>query len=481
MNIDERVESVINKITGGISALTYGYFSHINGGTLIKVSSASETEVVDKDNIGNLNCSTNILNKLIGKYKNTFNTQLSVNNTVCNPKYIPSNCIMKDKNGYIQHGAKTELYLDYPIVNIGKTVSTDTTFGFDITKYKYNSYNIIYNYYKSTNDTTKTSITDMKYIDSHLNIVDTDNTLYGIISLKSINGYSKLRSAINSGSIKYISNKFSGKSINDIFCRYIKFTSGSTHYIAITTDLMHFTTYKIIGSNYSFAFKDGILFMYISSKDAVAMITRHPITNKLITIDGNDPENTTDYTKPYYRLIEIPFLKKYYKYSGKHVKNVAIGVIGTLTTSTSVFGVGRYPSDYTLLINVFDKVYRIGVPNFNANNIKACNTKRLQEFYTSTEQNSTALDNMNIISQIVSRYNSSTTSLSCNTNYRHFDNIIDSNLNMTVTQMNTGYDSDVDESAITVNNNLSNYTHMGVNSISDLSTPDFVIYPNVTY
>ena len=69
MNIDERVELVINKITGGISALTYGYFSHINGGTLIKVSSASETEVVDKDNIGNLNCSTNILNKLIGKYK----------------------------------------------------------------------------------------------------------------------------------------------------------------------------------------------------------------------------------------------------------------------------------------------------------------------------------------------------------------------------------------------------------------------------
>ena len=52
---------------------------------------------------------------------------------------------------------------------------------------------------------------------------------------------------------------------------------------------------------------------------------------------------------------------------------------------------------------------------------------------------------------------------------------------MTVTQMNTGYDSDVDESTITVNNNLSNYTHMGVNSISDLSSPDFVIYPNVTY
>ena len=88
---------------------------------------------------------------------------------------------------------------------------------------------------------------------------------------------------------------------------------------------------------------------------------------------------------------------------------------------------------------------------------------------------------MNINSQIISRYNSSTTSLSCNTNYRHFDNIIDSNLNMTVTQLDTGYDSDVDESTITVNNNLSNYTHMGVNSISDLSSPDFVIYPNVTY
>ena len=481
MNIDERVESVINKITGGISALTYGYFSHINGGTLIKVSSASETEVVDKDNIGNLNCSTNILNKLIGKYKNTFNSQLSINDTVCDPKYIPCNCIMKDKNGYIQHGAKTELYLDYPIVNIGKTVSTDTTFGFDITKYKYNSYNIIYNYYKSTNDTTKTSITDMKYIDSHLNIVDTDNTLYGIISLKSINGYRKLRSAINSGSIKYISNKFSGKSINDIFCRYIKFTSGSTHYIAITTDLMHFTTYKIIGSNYSFAFKDGILFMYISSKDAVAMITRHPITNKLITIDGNDPENTTDYTKPYYRLIEIPFLKKYYKYSGKHVKNVAIGVIGTMSNSTSIFGRYKYPSDCTLLINVFDKVYRIGVPNFNADNILANNSKRLQEFYTSDEQTSDNMNNILPVSSIIGKYDSSTTNISCNINSRHFDVVTDSNINITTDQMNIGYDSDIDETAPTTNKFISNYTYCGANSLSDLSTPASVIYPNANY
>ena len=43
--------------------------------------------------------------------------------------------------------------------------------------------------------------------------------------------------------------------------------------------------------------------------------------------------------------------------------------------------------------------------------------------------------------------------------------------------MNTGYDFDVDESVTPRNKNISNYTFVGANSISDLSTPNSSIYP----
>ena len=245
--------------------------------------------------------------------------------------------------------------------------------------------------------------------------------------------------------------------------------------------MMSFTTYQLPEDNYSFGIMNGTIYMYIPSKDSIAMITRHPVTTDVITMDGNDPENTTDYTKPYYRLIEIPFLKKYYKYSGKHVKNVAIGVIGTMSNSTSIFGSYKYPSDCTLLINVFDKVYRIGVPNFNADNILANNSKRLQEFYTSDEQTSDNMNNIRPVSSIIGKYDSSTTNISCNINSRHFDVVIDSNINITTDQMNVGYDSDIDETAPTTNKFISNYTYCGANSLSDLSTPASVIYPNANY
>ena len=334
-----------------------------------------------------------------------------------------------------------------------------------------------------SNSKVKMLSSNSRYLNQYLEIPDCSSN----ISTDLITASQVLKDAINNGTVKFISNKFDNSSSwsdynNEQFYKYLVFNDESyNYYLAITSDLMSFTTYKIPTSNYSFTVMNGVLFIYLPNKDSIVMITRHPNTTDVIEIDGNDPENMTDYTKPYYRLIEIPFLKKYYKYSGKHVKNVAIGAIGTLSNNTTLFGSYKYPADCTLLINVFNKVYRIGVPMFNANNIKACNTKRLQEFYTSDEQTTENLDNMTPISQVLSKYDSSDTAISCNINHRHFDIITDSNINITVDQMNTGYDSDIDETAPTTNKYLSNYTYVGANSLTDLSNPAFVLYPNAIY
>ena len=109
--------------------------------------------------------------------------------------------------------------------------------------------------------------------------------------------------------------------------------------------IMHKYCKKVAGensANYSFAIKTGILFIYLPEKDSIAMITRHPITTDIIGIDGNDPENMTDYTKPYYRLIEIPFLKKYMAElladSGQRTR---IGAKPTVILVVGVNGVGK--------------------------------------------------------------------------------------------------------------------------------------------
>ena len=64
---------------------------------------------------------------------------------------------------------------------------------------------------------------------------------------------------------------------------------------------------------------------------------------------------------------------------------------------------------------------------------------------------------------------------------KNFDIITDSNINITADQMNIGYDSDIDETAPTANKYLSNYTYVGANSLTDLSDPTFVLYPNAIY
>ncbi len=639
------------KINGVVAALTYGYFSHMSKAGISSVSVTDESNKIQLSNIGKSNCGTNAIKTLVHGFQVAYNTNLINDDTVCDPKDIPNNCMIKDKNGYIQKGCSDELYIDYPINNIGKknamswtegtisstsrnwqsvcygndkfvtvaynskyfaystdginwtegtisstnrlwqsvcygngkfvavgqsnnyfaystdginwtegTISSTSrawysvcygndkfvtvayssnyfaystdginwtegtisntsrkwysvcygndkfvavawntnyfaycfyypTINYDSTEISYNSRNILNSYQNDSflsNIQTKIPSSNTIYIDQYLNILDS-STNYGNIPINTITGSQVLKDTITNGTVKFIANKFYVSSSwsdynNEQFYRYLIFNdSNDNYYLAITSDMMSFTTYQLPEDNYSFGIMNGTIYMYIPEKDSIAMITRHPVTTDVITIDGNDPENTTDYTKPYYRLIEIPFLKKYYKYSGKHVKNVAIGVIGTMSNSTSIFGSYKYPSDCTLLINVFNKLYRIGVPNFNADNILANNSKRLQEFYTSDEQTSDNMNNILPVSSIIGKYDSSTTNISCNINSRHFDVVTDSNINITTDQMNIGYDSDIDETAPTTNKFISNYTYCGANSLSDLSTPASVIYPNANY
>ena len=84
---------------------------------------------------------------------------------------------------------------------------------------------------------------------------------------------------------------------------------------------------------------------------------------------------------------------------------------------------------------------------------------------------------MKSISQLMCKYSSSITNITCGIYHRHTNYIVTSDLNITTDQMNTGYDFDVDESVTPRNKNISNYTFVGANSISDLSTPNSSIYP----
>ncbi len=764
MELKEDLNVIQEKLNGAVSTLIYEYFSHINQAGINSVTIPNDTISIKISDIGKTTCGTETLRGIIHGYQVAFNSQLINDDTVCDPKYIPCNCIMKDKNGYIQYGAGDELYLDYPIneadngiwvegaisstrrhwksicygndkfvavaqdsnvfiystdgitwtegflpsdrnwysicygngkfvvmtfndryftystdgitwtlgsfsssrywtsvcygngkfvavasdnfaystdginwtegtisstsrrwesvcygndkfvaVNDsgyfaystdginwtesrisdtdrrwesvcygnGKFVTVTTNsnyfayssdgitwtegtisdtsrwwnsicygndkfvaisnskyfaystdcinwtestisntsrrwisvcYGNDkfvaITEYEnyydnyfaYNTGIISYHYDQSINmynsrafisnpgnyatSNTKVKISSNYYLNQYLEIIDSNNNVCAKLS-NIINSSQVLKDAVNNGSIKFIFNRLND-SKNDYsieqFFRYLLFDdSDGNHYIAVTSDLINYSTYKLNSTKYSFAIKTGILFIYIPGKDSVAMITRHPNIKDIIEIDGNDPENMTDYTKPYYRLIEIPFLKKYYKYSGKHVTNVAIGIIGAISTNTSIFGSNRYLSDYTLLVNVFNKTYRIGIPNYNMDDIKTVSAKKLQEIYTSNEQTSDNLTNMKNVSQAMVYYDSSDTNLSCNINSRHFSIVTDSNLNITIDNMTRGYDFDTDETAPALNKNISNYTFVGANSLSDLSTPASVIYPNINY
>ena len=117
MGFSDRATSAQLNLTGAVSALTYGYLSHMNNVGIDPITIPNDDIQIDKTNIGNPDIGTETLRGIIHGYQVAFNSQLITDDTICDPKYIPCNCIMKDKSGYIQYGTGDELYLDYPINN----------------------------------------------------------------------------------------------------------------------------------------------------------------------------------------------------------------------------------------------------------------------------------------------------------------------------------------------------------------------------
>ena len=210
--------------------------------------------------------------------------------------------------------------------------------------------------------------------------------------------------------------------------------------------------------------------MHIPEKDAVAMITRHPTNTIINIIDGNDPENMTDYNKPYYRLIELPFLKKYYKYSGKHVQNVKLGISTYIDADSPVVD----PlTDNTLIVTVFNKIYSIGIPNWVSNNLNAQNNKCFNSTFKVDSTESDATTGMQK-SAIFTTYgnDSNKVIVDCiTTRNGNVTNILNYNFD------NPEYDKPADESTTS----MTNMMRYQFNNIADTTEPDNAIYPVTTY
>ena len=769
MDLKERVNVVQAKMNGAVAALTYGYFAHMNdaGGTVVDIG--TDLKAVDNENINNSACSSEMLRGLVHAFTDNYKGKLTLDETVCDPKYIPSNCIMKDKYGYMQRGAAAELSIDYPLTDSKKhdwteTFVSDTSRGWGSVCYgdgkfvavasksyfaysmdgitwtegkisdtsrnwesvcygngKFVAVSYQYNYFAYSTDginwiETNNGLTSRRRWqsvcygnDKFVAVADSSNyfaystdgitwtetsnglssrTWYSVcygnnkfvtvaggttntnyfaystdginwiegtisstsrrwnsvcygngkyVAVESWDGYFAYSTdgitwtegtisdasrdwysvcygngkfvVVDSGtnyfaystdgitwtegtisntwrswcSICYGNNKFIIVASNNNYFAYYKpncdfnicdsfkikdksytrigitnaimpnisdidgtfinmfhdhiknyypdrnigvityndknipamlnniikngmsmfiltFDENDTYkkdyyadqnykymlafddsnnkdYFIITNDLLHYTTYDVTALDRDYiSFKNGIIFIYLPEKDAVAMITRHPHTTDINTIDGNDPENMTDITKPYYRLIEIPFLKNYYKYTGKHVKNVKICVKPFIDNDNEVY------TDCTLLINVFDRVYKIGIPNYIDRSDKYVNDKRLQNFYTSTTQTLDQINDRNCISSLlnITDLNTEYINYSIFNNYNNY--IYNTNhLKITIDEMNYGYDHDADNTRVQTYNIVNNYTNTGYGSFGDIPEKDYVYLPTAIY
>ena len=625
MDLKSRMNAVQAKMNGIVAALTYGYMAHINNAGANIIDIGEDTNAVNSSNIENSACSSEMLRGLVHAFQDSYKGELAVDSTVCDPKYIPWNCVMKDKNGITQRGAAADLFIDYPYATNGghqfsdgwtegtisstsrnwyspcygngkyvivvfnsnyfaystdginwtegmisdtsrnwmsvcygngKFVAVANTYSYfaystdginwtegTISSTSRNWHSVCYGNGKyvaiaydsntfaystdginwtestisstnrswksvcygngkfvtvSTNSTyiayiytgqydynlipsdaiqelSATDITHNSIITGNQSDIDAgliifnhnNNSIYGAIPFGSIVAPQILKDAIQANQVKFITKKYKDGYLNDQFYRYLTFTDNGTSYIGITNDMMHFTVYNITGS---YAFRDGVILMHIPEKDAIAMITRHPTNTIVNVIDGNDPENMTDYDKPYYRLIELPFLKKYYKYSGKHVQNVKLGI----STHIDVDSLVVDPlTDDTLIVTVFNKIYSIGIPNWTSNNLTAYNNKRFNSIFKvdSTESDATtgmkkstiftAYENNGnkVIADCITTRNGSVTNI---LNY-DFDN--------------PEYDKPADESTTSMTN-MMRYQY---NDLNDTAEPDNVIYPVTTY
>ena len=718
MDLKSRVNAVQAKMNGIVAALTYGYMAHINNAGANIIDIGTDTNAVNSTNIENSACSSEILRGLVHAFQDSYKGVLAADSTVCDPKYISWNCVMKDKNGITQRGAAADLFIDYPYATKCKnefndewTESTisDTSrnwysvcygngmfvaIAFDSNYFAYstdginwtetnnrltvrpwrsvcygngkfiavasgtnyfaystdgitwtestisdtsrNWYSVCYgkdkfvvvtynsnyfaystncitwtegtisstnrdwrsvcygndkyvviaynsnyfaystngiNWTEGTNSSTSRSLysacygngmfvavainsnyfaystdginwtestisstsrywysvcygnnkyiavaynydenndlifgNDFAYIytdyynynlissnstlkDTYTlisNIIDIENnsssisggfitynqnksSICGIIPIGDTVAPEKLKNAIKFDKVKFITKKYSNEYRNDQFYRYLKFTDESgIEYIAITNDLMHFTTYTITGD---YAFRDGVILMHIPEKDAIAVISRHPITTDIITIDGNDPENMSDYTKPYYRLIELPFLKKYYNYSKNHVQNVKLGISTYINSDSPVV---EPLTDDTLIITVFNKIYSIGIPNWASNNLNAQNNKRFNSVFKtdSTETDATTGMQKSIIFTTYGNSNNKVIINCSTTRNGYVTNILNYDFD------NPEYDKSTDKSTTIITTNMMRYQF---NDITDTIEPDNVIYPVTTY
>ena len=716
MDLKSRVNAVQAKMNGAVAALTYGYMAHMNNAGANIIDIGTDTNAVNSTNIENSACSSEILRGLVHAFQDSYKGVLAADSTVCDPKYISWNCVMKDKNGITQRGAAADLFIDYPYATKCKnefndewTESTisDTSrkwysvcygngmfvaIAFDSNYFAYstdginwtetnnrltvrpwrsvcygngkfiavasgtnyfaystdgitwtestisdtsrNWYSVCYgkdkfvvvtynsnyfaystngitwtegtisstnrdwrsvcygndkyvviaynsnyfaystngiNWTEGTNSSTSRSLysacygngmfvavainsnyfaystdginwtedtisgtnrywysvcygnnkyiavaynydenndlifgNDFAYIytnnynlissnstlkDTYTlisNIIDIENnsssisggfitynqnksSICGIIPIGDTVAPEKLKNAIKFDKVKFITKKYSNEYRNDQFYRYLKFTDESgIEYIAITNDLMHFTTYTITGD---YAFRDGVILMHIPEKDAIAVISRHPITTDIITIDGNDPENMSDYTKPYYRLIELPFLKKYYNYSKNHVQNVKLGISTYINSDSPVV---EPLTDDTLIITVFNKIYSIGIPNWASNNLNAQNNKRFNSVFKtdSTESDATTGMQKSIIFTTYGNSNNKVIINCSTTRNGYVTNILNYDFD------NPEYDKSTDKSTTIITTNMMRYQF---NDITDTIEPDNVIYPVTTY
>ena len=716
MDLKSRVNAVQAKMNGAVAALTYGYMAHMNNAGANIIDIGTDTNAVNSTNIENSACSSEILRGLVHAFQDSYKGVLAADSTVCDPKYISWNCVMKDKNGITQRGAAADLFIDYPYATKCKnefndewTESTisDTSrkwysvcygngmfvaIAFDSNYFAYstdginwtetnnrltvrpwrsvcygngkfiavasgtnyfaystdgitwtestisdtsrNWYSVCYgkdkfvvvtynsnyfaystncitwtegtisstnrdwrsvcygndkyvviaynsnyfaystngiNWTEGTNSSTSRSLysacygngmfvavainsnyfaystdginwtestisstsrywysvcygnnkyiavaynydenndlifgNDFAYIytdnynlissnstlkDTYTlisNIIDIENnsssisggfitynqnksSICGIIPIGDTVAPEKLKNAIKFDKVKFITKKYSNEYRNDQFYRYLKFTDESgIEYIAITNDLMHFTTYTITGD---YAFRDGVILMHIPEKDAIAVISRHPITTDIITIDGNDPENMSDYTKPYYRLIELPFLKKYYNYSKNHVQNVKLGISTYINSDSPVV---EPLTDDTLIITVFNKIYSIGIPNWASNNLNAQNNKRFNSVFKtdSTETDATTGMQKSIIFTTYGNSNNKVIINCSTTRNGYVINILNYDFD------NPEYDKSTDKSTTIITTNMMRYQF---NDITDTIEPDNVIYPVTTY
>ena len=599
MDLKSRVNAVQAKMNGAVAALTYGYMAHMNNAGANIIDIGTDTNAVNSTNIENSACSSEILRGLVHAFQDSYKGVLAADSTVCDPKYISWNCVMKDKNGITQRGAAADLFIDYPYATKCKNEFNDEWTESTISDTSRNWYSVCYgngmfvaiafdsNYFAYSTDGMNWTETNNRYTSRHWwmvcygndkfvtiagglndsnyfaystdgmnwtegtisstsrqwrsvcygngkfvavaynydenndlifgndfayiytdyynynlissnstlkdtytlisNIIDIENnsssisggfitynqnksSICGIIPIGDTVAPEKLKNAIKFDKVKFITKKYSNEYRNDQFYRYLKFTDESgIEYIAITNDLMHFTAYTITGA---YAFRDGVILMHIPEKDAIAVISRHPITTDIITIDGNDPENMSDYTKPYYRLIELPFLKKYYNYSKNHVQNVKLGISTYINSDSPVV---EPLTDDTLIITVFNKIYSIGIPNWASNNLNAQNNKRFNSVFKTDSTESDATTGMQK-SSIFTTYGNSNNKviINCSTTRNGYvTNILNYDFD------NPEYDKSTDKSTTTIiTTNMMRYQF---NDITDTIEPDNVIYPVTTY